>query len=163
MTADLRVRPAVPADLDAVLAFGAAVAPPHYEPILGRDAARQQVEQWWTAERMRPAIAAGDVLVAEVDGGLVGVSERGRWDGDVVIWKLYVAADHRGRGIGRSLLQATIDGLPDDVPRVVLEHVAGNVRAAAFYEREGFRHLRTDPAASGDPAAATVWRVRERP
>jgi RimJ/RimL family protein N-acetyltransferase len=49
--------------------------------------------------------------------------------------------------------------VPREASRVILEHFAGNERAAAFYEREGFEHLRTDPAASGDPAAATVWRV----
>jgi len=46
---------------------------------------------------------------------------------------------------------------------VLLVHVAGNARAAAFYEREGFVPLRTDPALDGDPAAAVVWRVRVLP
>jgi hypothetical protein len=52
-----------------------------------------------------------------------------------------------------------IEALPEGTTRVLLEHVAGNDRAAAFDEREGFVQLRTAPAASGDPAAATVWRV----
>jgi len=49
--------------------------------------------------------------------------------------------------------------VPRRASRVILEHFAGNERAAVFREREGFVHLRTDPAVSGDPAAATVWRV----
>ncbi len=42
---------------------------------------------------------------------------------------------------------------------MLLVHVAGNARAAAFYEREGFVPLRTDPALDRDPAAASATPV----
>lgn len=162
MAADLPVvRPATHDDLDAIVAFGAAHVPTHYAPIIGADAAHQQVELWWTHDRLGPAVATGGRIVAEAGGQIVGVAERGEWQGEPVIWKLYVHPEHRGRGIGRTLLHAVIDGLPGSPRRIVLEHFAGNRRAAAFYEREGFVHLRTDPAANGDPAAATVWRARD--
>lgn len=160
MGSEVVIRLADEHDLDDIAAFGAAVVPCHYEPIIGRAAAHQQVERWWTRERLATALSNGVVLVAEHDGDLIGVAEVGAWEGDPVIWKLYLASGHRGRGIGRALLRAAIAELPRSATRVMVEHVAGNHRAAAFYEREGFRHLRTEPAASGDPAAATVWRVR---
>lgn len=153
------VRLASEHDVDAIAAFGVAVVPPHYESIIGRAAAEEQVELWWTPERLQAALSNGALLVAEQDSELVGVAEVGEWEADPVIWKLYVLPDRRGRGIGRALLRAALAELPRPASRVILEHFAGNERAAAFYEREGFVHLRTDPAASGDPAAATVWRA----
>ena len=51
--------------------------------------------------------------------------------------------------------------LPCDTKRVLIEHVAANERAAAFYERQGFRVDRVEPVAGGDPRRATVWRVRD--
>lgn len=160
MRGAVTIRRADRTDLDAVVGFGAAVVPPHYAPIIGEAAARQQVEAWWTPERLGVAADGSRLFVAELDGTVVGVAERGEWDGDPVIWKLYVHPDHRGKRIGVALLDAVVADVADR-RRVLLEHMAGNTRAAAFYEREGFRHLRTDPAPNGDPAAATVWRVRE--
>jgi ribosomal protein S18 acetylase RimI-like enzyme len=159
MKLDVAVRLADEHDLDAIEAFGAAVVPAHYEPIIGKAAAQEQVDLWWTRKRLRSALSKGALVVAEHDDELVGVAEVGVWERDPVIWKLYLKPERRGRGIGRVLLRAAILEVPREASRVILEHFAGNERAAAFYEREGFEHLRTDPAASGDPAAATVWRV----
>ncbi|CAN5156571.1 GNAT family N-acetyltransferase [soil metagenome] len=145
-------------DLDAILAFGAAHVPQHYGPILGRDKAQQQIDLWWTADGMGPAIRRGHVKVALSGDIVVGVAETGRWDGDWVIWKLYVHPDHRGQGVGRELLKSVVEDLPEGTTQVMLEHFAGNHRAGQFYEREGFFHVRTEPSASGDPKAATVWR-----
>lgn len=158
---EVHIRRAGVADLDEVAAFGATVVPAHYEPILGPEAARLQVSTWWSPDRLAAAQAAGNLHLVERDGRVVGVAEVGTWHDEPVVWKLYVHPDARGRGVGRALLQTVVDLLPAGAPRVLLEHVAGNVRAAAFYEREGFVHLRTDPAPDGDPATATVWRVRD--
>lgn len=35
-----------------------------------------------------------------------------------------------------------------------------NVRAGAFYEREGFTVERVEPSVAGDPALDVVWRTR---
>ena len=48
----------------------------------------------------------------------------------------------------------------EDLVLKFLEHFAANERAGAFYEREGFVVDRIEPHPSGDPARATVWRVR---
>jgi ribosomal protein S18 acetylase RimI-like enzyme len=159
MEPEVVIRLADEQDLDSIRAFGAVVVPAHYDPIIGPAAAQEQVDLWWTRERLLAALSDGVLLVAEADGELVGVAEVGAWDGDPVIWKLYVRPGHRGRGIGRMLLLSAISEVPREASRVVLEHFAGNERAGAFYQREGFEHLRTDPAVSGEPAAATVWRV----
>jgi hypothetical protein len=41
---------------------------------------------------------------------------------------------------------------------VLVEHAAGNARAARFHEREGWAVGRTEKAKSGDPRATVVWR-----
>ncbi len=153
------MRPARASDVPAITDFAAAVVPAHYEPILGADAAHDQL-RWWTTERMAAAVAGSRVQVAMAAGGIVGVCESGELDSEQVIWKLYVAPGLRGRGIGLALLEHAIAGLPARTDHVLLEHFAGNTRAAAFYARQGFDVVRTEPAASGDPAAAVVWRSR---
>jgi ribosomal protein S18 acetylase RimI-like enzyme len=156
----VQVRLAEPPDVEAIVAFGSAVVPPHYIPILGAEAAQSQLT-WWTAERFEPAVAAGRVHVAIADGAVVGVCETGERAGDQVIWKLYVAPAFRGRAVGTELLRAAIVTLPPGLDHLLVEHFAGNTRAGAFYERKGFVVIGTEPARSGDPRAAVVWRRLE--
>lgn len=151
------LRAATTDDVTRIVAFGAEVVPEHYRPILGVRAALAQLD-WWSTERTTAAIRAGHEWVAEEAGVVIGVCETGGFDGAYVVWKLYVRPDRRGRSVGRELLHAAIAARPRGVQDVVLEHFAGNHDAARFYEREGFRVVRTDTAASGDPNAATVWR-----
>ncbi len=157
---EVAVRAARDADVAGVCAFGEAHVRPHYAPLIGVAAADEQVRRWWNPPYVQAAVAAGDVVVAEQDGRVVGVAQHGRAGPDHVVYKLYVAPDLRGCRLGPRLLAALVDRLPADVDRLLVEHVAANRRAAAFYEREGFVLDRVDPHPSGDPALATVWRVR---
>jgi len=153
------VRKANLGDVDAIVAFGAAVIPEHYAPVLGCRAAQAQLA-WWTPDRILPAVEAGRVHVATTDGcDVVGVCQTGEMNGEQVIWKLYLAPDYRGQSIGMELLHLAISALPRPADRVVVEHFAGNTSAAKFYEREGFEVLRTDPPPSGQSSDhAIVWR-----
>lgn len=154
------VRPARLLDVDAITAFGSRVVPQHYAPILGIDAAEAQL-RWWTSERITASVAESRIQLAMSGDGVVGVCETGEFDDEQVIWKLYVDPHVRSRGIGVALLNQAIAMLPTDTDHVLVEHFAGNTRAAAFYQREGFRVVRLVPSASGDPAAAVVWRTRD--
>jgi ribosomal protein S18 acetylase RimI-like enzyme len=78
-----------------------------------------------------------------------------------VIYKLYVHPELRSRGIGPQLVDALVRQLPPGTGRVLIEHVAANERAAAFYERQGFSVDRVEPVPDGDPRQATVWRVKD--
>ena len=155
-----RVRRAVPDDVAAVCGFGEAYIRNHYAPLIGADAADGQVRAWWNETQIGTAVAGGLVVVAEVDGELVGVGQRGRRGADHVVYKLYVHPGHRGRGLGPRLLDALIAQLPADADRLYIEHFVGNARAGAFYEREGFTVERIEPGPTQDPALGVVWRVR---
>ena len=159
-TPDTVVRDAQLADVVAICRFGEAHIRPHYTPLIGAAAADDQVRRWWNETHIGAAVADGLVVVAEADGKIVGVGQRGRLGADHVVYKLYVDPRHRGRGLGPRLIDALVRQLPDDAEQLYIEHFAANQRAGAFYEREGFTVHRTDPSPSGDPALAVVWRSR---
>jgi ribosomal protein S18 acetylase RimI-like enzyme len=151
------VRLACGDDLAAIERFAIDVVPAHYAPILGEDGARAQL-QWWTTERMKPAVEAGRVHVAVAGEKIVGVVQTGVLGEDHVVWKLYLAPEFRGRSIGANLLQHAIAPLRKVTADVLVEHFAGNTQAAKFYEREGWTVVSTQTSRSGDPNAAVVWR-----
>lgn len=91
----------------------------------------------------------GTVVVAEVDGDVVGVLEA-RVVGDHPIFRLddhgvinghYVREEYRGENIGHMLVEAAVDWFAAD-PRGVdfcrVDVLQGDDRAAAAYEDEGF-------------------------
>ncbi|MCC2318548.1 GNAT family N-acetyltransferase [Cellulomonas chengniuliangii] len=154
------VRDAGIGDVAAICQFGEAHIRPHYTPLIGAEAADAQVRLWWNEEQIDAAVNGGLVVVGEDEGRVVGVGQRGRSGADQVIYKLYVDPGRLGCGWGPRLVEAMIRQMPSDADRVCVEHFAANVRAGAFYEREGFTVERVEPSASGHPALDVVWRAR---
>ncbi|WP_370949953.1 N-acetyltransferase family protein [Amycolatopsis sp. cg5] len=155
-----QIRTAGPDDVEKIRCFGEAHIRPHYTPLIGAAAADDQVRLWWSEPQIRAAVTGGLVVVAAAGEQLVGVGQRGRRGDDHVVYKLYLDPGHRGDGLGPKLLGALIERLPADAGRLFIEHFAGNARAGAFYEREGFTVDRVEPSAGGDPALGVVWRSR---
>ncbi len=153
------IRDAAADDIAAICRFGEVHVRAHYVPIIGEGPADEQVRRWWNETYIAEGVARGQVVVADDGGELVGVGQRGRNGADHVIYKLYVHPDHRGRGIGPLLIAGLVRQLPPGTDRLFIEHFAGNERAGAFYEREGFAVDHVEPGASD--ALAVVWRVRE--
>jgi GNAT superfamily N-acetyltransferase len=100
--------------------------------------------------RLVTAPELGRIVVAEVDGVVVGVAVlswvftlehggRGAW-----LDELYVAPAHRGRGIGRALLHAAREcATAAGAVAMDLEVEVGHERVESLYERAGFvRHQR---------------------
>lgn len=152
------VRDAVVGDVAAICRFGDRHIRDHYAPIIGPGPAQAQVERWWNAEHIGAAVRAGRVVVAESEGEVVGVGQRGMAGSEHVIYKLYVDPAFRGRGVGPRLVAGLVAQLPAGVGRLAVEHFAGNTRAGAFYEREGFAVERVEPGPTD--ALAVVWRAR---
>lgn len=157
------VREAEHDDIVAICRFGEAHVRSHYSPLIGAAAADEQVRNWWNQTHIGAAVAAGLVVVAEADGQLVGVGQRGHRGADHVVYKLYIHPRHRGRGLGPQLIDALIRQLPADADRLYIEHFVANERAGAFYEREGFAVQRVEPSPTGIPALGVVWRCRDLP
>lgn len=157
---ELIVRDAWDGDVAAICRFGEAHIRPHYAPLIGAAAADEQVRNWWNETHIGAAVANGLVVVAEANGHLVGVGQRGRMGADHVVYKLYIHPEHRDRGLGPQLIDALIRQLPADADRLYIEHFAANERAGAFYEREGFTVQRVESSSTGNPALGVVWRSR---
>ena len=122
----MRLRPAVPADADAVarlLPESRAAAMPWLAVVHDDPAVRR-----WTSEVLLPTHR---VTVAEVEGALVGVCAVAGPE----VGQLYVAPGAQGCGVGRALLDAAKDASPG---RLELWTFARNLRARRFYAAAGF-------------------------
>jgi ribosomal protein S18 acetylase RimI-like enzyme len=90
--------------------------------------------------------AAGGVHVVAIEAGaVVGWADVRRLDDEgyrhVGRLGMGVAAPHRGRGVGRALLdEVVLRAARRGVERVELEVFASNVAAVRLYERSGFVH-----------------------
>jgi ribosomal protein S18 acetylase RimI-like enzyme len=105
--------------------------------------------EWAITRREQLERAAEDgvrVLVALDDGVLVGYVATGPErdsspsspPSGQEIYALYLAPEVWGQGIGHDLLSRAVSEVPVEVP-VTLWVLADNLRARAFYERQGFR------------------------
>ena len=145
----ITVRPARPADAEALGRMGAALVRQHH----GFDARRfmlpEDVEsgyRWWLGKELRAKEAV--VLVAEWDGEVVGyvygrveardwATLRDRHGGLHDIW---VDEGARGTGAGTLLAQALLKRFAElGVPRVILMSAAKNEPAQRFFARLGWR------------------------
>ena len=94
-----------------------------------------------TVEAFARAFAAGKfhLLVAEIDGALAGAAtyqySYRTWSGEsLYLQDLYVAAAHRGEGIGTQLIRGLAAvAVASDCDRMFWESHVGNARANVFY------------------------------
>ena len=61
-------------DVATVCQFGNDVFPAHYAPLIGAEAAAEQVSQWWSPSHIREAVNARSITIAELDSTLVQTS-----------------------------------------------------------------------------------------
>lgn len=97
-------------------------------------------------EAMLRHVVGDTVRVARRDGDVVGFvtfgQESEHYQQDVtrgIVHNIYVAAGHRGEGVGSALLAAAEDSLADrGVDAVALQAMASNEAARAFYRTNGY-------------------------
>jgi ribosomal protein S18 acetylase RimI-like enzyme len=168
MSATLSVRPARPADLDAIGRLGALLVAEHHDfdplrfiaplPNLAR-----RYGEFLIGQHDRPDLF---VLVAERGGAVVGYVYAGMEGNDYmalrgpagVLYDLVVDPDHRGQGVGSALMDAALDELARlGAPRVVLFTADKNHIARAVFAKAGFRRTMiemTRELADGEGGAA---------
>jgi RimJ/RimL family protein N-acetyltransferase len=142
------IREAVPGDAPALVALARAVASEPEGWLLSSDEWRGVAAERRYLRSVRRSRHAA-VFVAEVPEGLVGRLSVARdphpASSHVADLGLMVAASHRRRGIGRALLERTVDWARDNgVAKLELHVFPHNEAAIALYEsfgfvREGFR------------------------
>jgi ribosomal protein S18 acetylase RimI-like enzyme len=144
------IRPATPADLPRIGKLGAALVRMHHDLDPERFiAATPQTEHGYgsflgTQLDNRKVV----VLVAEQDGQVIGYTYAGAEGRDYmslrgpagVLYDIIVDPTHRGRGVGRMLLDATIAELEQrGVSQVVLSTAERNATAQRLFDAAGFR------------------------
>lgn len=157
----LRVRLAEMSDLVAVRDFGRRVVVGFYESIGLPEYGEAVVTRYWESNAQEDAIEEGRVIVADDDGAIVGVTEFGWYEGEPIMWKLYVEPLMRGRGIGSKLVDGVIAAVAGRASSVLTEHAAENNEAARFYERTGFNVAWIEEGQG--PGATTIFRRKQLP
>jgi len=151
----LVIRPADGNDLKAVVEVGRRTWPVTYGPIAGEDYVAMGLAKWWTEDANIPAIRAGRVTVAEVDGTVVGIAAVGPHEHHLVLWKLYVLPEYQGKGIGSALVESVVVSAMGLHPEIRISYLEGNTLAEAFYRGKGFVEISRE--CGGDGIPESVW------
>jgi len=150
MTAAVNIRPATPADLTAIGKLGALLVREHhgFDPqrfIAATSGTEKAYGSYLGRQLDEPNIV---ILVAERDGEVIGYTYGGVEGNDYmslrgpagVVYDLVVDPAHRRQGVGRMLLDATLEVLKSrGAPRVVLSTAERNAPAQHLFDRAGFR------------------------
>ena len=131
---NVQLRPAEPADHENVanVLIESRAAFMHYAPAAHP---RSDVRAWV----QHVLVPSGDVTVATLGGGIVGVLAVSNRDGYSWINQLYVSPSFVSQGIGSMLLNHALSVLP---PPIRLYTFQANVGARRFYEKNGFHAVR---------------------
>ncbi len=154
----LVVRPGVLDDMAAVLDVGHRTWPATYGPLAGPEYVSMGLAKWWNADATAPALRAGRILVAEVDGEIVGMSSTGPLEGRLVLWKLYVLPEAQGHGAGGALLRSVLVSAAERYDEIRVAYLDGNEHAASFYRHHGFVEMARESGGTGIPDQ--VWMTR---
>jgi ribosomal protein S18 acetylase RimI-like enzyme len=144
------IRPATPADLAAIGRLGALLVRTHHDFDPKRFiAATPQTEHAYGSflgtQLAEPNIV---ILVADRGGKVIGYTYAGVEGNDYmalrgpagVLYDIVVDPAHRKHGVGRMLLDATLEALKArGAPRVVLSTAERNSDAQRLFDRAGFR------------------------
>jgi len=145
-----RIRPAAPADMKTIGRLGALLVRTHHDFDPDRFiAATPRTEQGYGSFLGTQLDKSNIViLVAERDGEVIGYTYAGVEGTDYmslrgpagVLYDIVVDPTHRGHGVGRMLLDATLEALrAKGAPLIVLSTAERNEPAQRLFARAGFR------------------------
>jgi len=149
-SAAVNIRSATPADLAAIGRLGALLVRTHHDFdgerfIAATSRTEHAYGSFLGTQLDEPNII---ILVAERDGEVLGYTYAGVEGTDYmalrgpagVLYDIVVDPAHRKQGVGRMLLDATLDALKArGAPRVVLSTAERNASAQRLFDRAGFR------------------------
>ncbi len=103
--------------------------------------------------------------VAEEDGRILGgcgiFATEGLPEGCGEMVKLYLLADARGRGIGKKLMQKSLEEAKNaGYKKIYIETMPELERSIQIYEKAGFERLK-HPLGSSGHYACTIWMLKD--
>lgn len=163
MTPPVVIRPATRADLPAIGRLGALLVRLHhdFDPQRFIPATPRTEQGYGSFLGTQLEVPDVIVLVAERDGEVLGYSYAGLEGFDYMalrapagaLYDIVVDPAHRGHGVGRMLLDATLAALADrGAPRVVLSTAERNEPAQRLFARAGFRRTMIEMTRERDGA-----------
>ena len=140
---DDAIRPATPADAEAVLSVARESWHAAYDDILGEDAVEAVLEDWYQLGDLRESIGDSTFVVADRYGTVVGFAHAGpnpdAGEGTYQLYRLYVRPDLWGQAIGGRLLDRVADAVrAAGGDRLRLGVLADNDVGVSFYESRDF-------------------------
>ncbi len=145
----IRIRPATPRDAEGVARTHVASWKGAYRGIFdnayldGLDWSQRY--DFWSMELAQPPIDRRGTWVAIEENTVLGFASVGpardadrQFAGSWELYGIYLLPDRWGEGLGRDLLQESLNSLSGDITEVSLWVLGANVRARRFYERQGF-------------------------
>jgi ribosomal protein S18 acetylase RimI-like enzyme len=146
----VKIRPATPADVTTIGRLGALLVREHHDfdpqRFISATSRTESQYGWYLGTQLEePNIV---ILVAERDGKVIGYTYSGIEGTDYmslrgpagVMYDIVVDPDDRQQGVGRMLVDATLEALKaKGAPRVVLSTAEQNGAAQRLFERAGFR------------------------
>jgi ribosomal protein S18 acetylase RimI-like enzyme len=159
------VREATPEDTESIVSVTVAGWRTAYRGIVAPERLEQLPIERWRHEigvGLRRPVEDAFTFVGEFDDSFAGYCyvaapsrEPDLGPGIAELGALYIAPDHWREGLGRALIEASLDRL-ESLPysEIVLWTFPENERAVAFYERFGWRRDGAEKihARSGEPA-----------
>jgi diamine N-acetyltransferase len=169
----LKVRAAEEADVPAISALAKRTWADAFGSSVSSEDRAAELEKTRSEEYFRSALAADTILVAELDGDLVGYVQFGdvripeveAQPCDQGLHRVYVETDLHGRGIGRELVNAALaHPRLAAARRVYLAVWEKNANAIGLYESLGFRTVGTTrfTVGSGEVAEDLVMVLERR-
>jgi len=157
------IRPATPDDLSAIGRLGTLLVKTHYDFDPKRFMAPTRHTESGYASFLGSQLGREDVvvLVAAEGGTVIGYTYAGVEGRDWmslrgpagVVYDIVVDPTHRGRGVGRALLEATVAALRSrGSPQVVLSTADRNAAAQRLFESAGFRRTMIEMTRDADDA-----------
>lgn len=160
----MTIRPATPDDLSAIGRLGALLVKTHYDFDPKRFMAPTRHTESGYASFLGSQLGREDVVVLVAAEGrtVIGYTYAGVEGRDWmslrgpagVLYDIVVDPAHRGRGVGRALLEATVAALRSrGSPQVVLSTADRNAAAQRLFESAGFRRTMIEMTRDPDDGA----------
>lgn len=169
----ITIRPATGADMTTVGRLGALLVRLHHDFDPQRFIAATAGTEHGYGSFLGTQLDDPDVivLVADRDGEVLGYTYAGLEGVDYmslrgpagVLYDIVVDSAHRGHGVGRQLLEATVAALKErGAPRVVLSTAERNAAAQRLFEHAGFRRTMIEMTRELDDTAKERPAARSR-